>query len=144
MSAGVITGQSGNNEVIGTVSATNSANASGSLTPVNVTANVYQVASLTTGTISSGSSATLDLTNAASSDSGQRAGVTINGWSTTNGNFVVTTDNGGVVGTANGSAVTQDVGTVTAAANLLSGFTITRGPSPAPRIHRSGAAKPGR
>ena len=117
-----LTQASGNNVVIGTVSATNSANPSGSAAPVNVTANIYQVASLTTsGTISSGSSATLDLTNAASSDGGQRAGVTVYGYSTTNSNFDVTTDNGGVVGTANGSAVTQDVGTVTVAPDLLSG-----------------------
>ena len=124
--AGAIGGPSGNNTVIGQISATNSANASGSLAPVNVTANIFEVFSgSTASTINSGTSAPLNLTNLANDDGagGQRAGVTIGGYSTTNSNFVVTTDNGGAVGNATGgnNSATTDVGTVAVASNLLSG-----------------------
>ena len=118
---------SGNNQVIGQVSATNSANTTGSLSPVNVTANVYQAFSgSVSDTINSGTTATLSLTNTLNTDggaTGQRAGATVTGWSTTNSNFIVTTDNGGVVGVASGgnNSATVDVGTVSVATNLLSG-----------------------
>jgi hypothetical protein len=54
---------------------------------------------------------------------GQRAGVTINDWASTNSNFVVATDNSGTVGIASGgvNSSTVDVGTVKVASNALSG-----------------------
>ena len=110
--------QSGNNISIGTVGASNSANVSGSAVAA-VTANVFQTASLTTGRRRPGT--TLNLTNGHSTDGGQRAGVTIASYTTTNSNFLVTTVNSGTVGTANGSNVTSTVGTVGVASNLLSG-----------------------
>lgn len=124
--SGTIGGPSGNNVVIGTVGASNSSNVSGSATPVSVTANIYETFSgSTASTVNSGSSATLNLTTLANDDGpgGQRAGVTINAWSTANPNFVVTTDNGGVVGTASGgnNSTTTDVGTVAVASDRLSG-----------------------
>jgi hypothetical protein len=125
--SGTITGQSGNNVAIGTVAAANSANPSGSAAPVNVIANVYETFSGSTSSINSGTSATLDLTTLANDDgaSGQRAGVTINGWATTNSNFVVTTGttSGGAVGNATGgnNSTTVTVGAVAVASNALSG-----------------------
>ena len=115
---------SGNNQVIGTVYASNNSNASGSAAPVNVTVNVYEAFTGTTpGSTTGSGSAALTLTNLASDDGGQRAGVTITGWSSSSGNnnFVVSTSNGGVVGTANGANVTGTVGEVTTGTNLLDG-----------------------
>ena len=95
---------------------------------VAYSANVFQAFSGSTGSaINGGTTATLSLTNLAPTDggvNGQRAGAAITGWSTTNSNFVVTTDNGGAVGTAtqpSGDVTAPDVGTVGLANNLLSG-----------------------
>jgi len=90
--------------------------------PVNIayTANVFQAFSGSTPSSTSGSgSAALTLTNLASTDSGQRAGVTITGFNTGNANFVV--GGAGSVGTANGSNVTATVGTVSIATQRLNG-----------------------
>ena len=117
-----ITISSGNNQIVGTVSATNSGNVTGSAAPVNVTANVYQAfISGNTSSSAPGSTVALSLTNKASTDNGQRAGVTVSGFSTNNANFVVTTNNGGTVGTANGSDVTTQVATVGVNSGELSG-----------------------
>ena len=124
--SGVIGGPSGNNIQIGTVAATNGSNTSGNAAPVQVTANVYQAFSgSTSSAINSGTSATLNLTTLANDDGpgGQRAGVTITGYNTGNGNFLTSISNGGLAGTAsegNNSATTA-VGTVTALPTLLNG-----------------------
>ena len=117
---------SGNGQVIGTVSAANNVNTSGSTGLVQVTADIYQVFSGSTSVQNFGAVSVLNLTNFANDDgpNGQRAGVTITGFNVVgNTNFVGVIDNGGSVGTANQSSgnVTQDVGTVTTAQNLLNG-----------------------
>ena len=87
-------------------------------------ANVFQEASLSTNspTISGGSNtADLTLTNAASTDGGQRAGVTVTSLTANNSNFTTTLAGDASVGTATTSNVTATVGTVSVAGDRLNG-----------------------
>jgi len=120
---GALSGASGNNKVIGTVYATNSANVSGSAAAVNVTANLYQAYA---GSTSVSSGTNLVLTTGSSTDGGQRAGITVSNFAASNPNFTVTTANGGAVGNATATDISQTVATVGVASNRLSGtYTYT-------------------
>ena len=121
---GTITGTSGTvTGTFGLASVNELSGTNNNAANVNYTANVYEAASLTTGSATGTTSANLNVTNAAAAF-GQRAGVTVSGTSftTTNSNFVVTGTNGGVVGdTTTGGSTTSTIGVVSLASNRLNG-----------------------
>ena len=98
--------------------------------PVNVTVNydadVYQTASLTSNSpvVSGGTSADIQLTNAASSDNGKRAGVTVTGLTSNSSNFNANISATPTVGDSAGSSVTSTVGTVNLKSDRLNGHYI--------------------
>jgi hypothetical protein len=101
--------------------------------PINVsvgyTANVFQAASLTTSSFLGSGTQNLNLTNAASTDGGQRAGVTVTALTFSNQNFGTTLNSGtgAQVGIATGSNVTQTIGTVSIRSDRLNGSYSTGG-----------------
>jgi len=100
------------------VTVTNSGNPSDSNATIAVTANVFQTASLTPGL----SGTNLNLTNAASTDSGgQRAGVTISAPTSSSPNYTVNLSGTPSVGLATTSDVTATVASYSLAANRLNG-----------------------
>ena len=115
--------------VIGTHAATVVGEGLAGEAPVAVSAayiaNVFQEASLSTNSPSLNAGnpiADLTLTNAASSDGGQRAGVTLTRLTSNSENFMVTIAGTPSVGDATTSDITATVGTVQLVGNLLNGY----------------------